>query len=72
MKTDLERTPRVEGTKSLRWTRRHVLDIDDWRRDEIESVLETTSAMVEILQRPVRKAPPLRNRTDRHAETSTN
>ena len=63
MKTDLERTPRVEGTKSLRWTRRHVLDIDDWRRDEIESVLETTSAMVEILQRPVRKAPPLRGKT---------
>src|SRR4051812_15608614 len=46
-----------------RWTRRHVLDTDDWRRDEIEAVLETAGAMVEILQRPVRKAPPLRGKT---------
>jgi aspartate carbamoyltransferase catalytic subunit len=50
-------------TKTTRWTRRHVLDTDDWSRGEIEAVLQTTGAMVEILQRPVRKAPPLRGKT---------
>jgi aspartate carbamoyltransferase catalytic subunit len=50
-------------TKTARWTRRHVLDTDDWSRDEIEAVLQTTGAMVEILERPVRKAPPLRGKT---------
>ncbi len=54
--------PRVEA-KPARWTRRHVLDVDDWSRDEIEAVLETAGAMVEILRRPVRKAPPLRGKT---------
>src|SRR5919198_2138796 len=47
----------------MKWARRHVLDIDDWSRDEIEAVLETTGAMVEILKRPVRKAPALRGKT---------
>jgi len=48
---------------SARWTRRHVLDTDDWARDEIETVLDQTAAMAEILTRPIRKAPPLRGRT---------
>ena len=47
----------------MRWTRRHVLDTDDWTRDEIEGVLETTGAMIEVLSRPIRRAPPLRGRT---------
>ncbi len=47
----------------MRWVRRHVLDTDDWSREEIEAVLETTGAMVEVLSRPVRRAPPLRGRT---------
>jgi len=55
-------TVRTE-TKTARWTRRHVLDTDDWSRGEIEAVLQTTGAMVEILERPVRKAPPLRGKT---------
>ena len=50
-------------TKTARWTRRHVLDTDDWSVAEIEAVLQTTGAMVEILERPVRKAPPLRGKT---------
>jgi aspartate carbamoyltransferase catalytic subunit len=53
----------VQHAKAARWTRRHVLDTDDWSRAEIEAVLETTGAMVEILKRPVRKAPPLRGKT---------
>src|SRR5256714_11799654 len=47
----------------MKWSRRHVLDTDDWSREEIEAVLETTGAMVEVLKRPVRKAPPLRGKT---------
>ena len=47
----------------MKWSRRHVLETNDWSRDEIEAVLETTGAMVEILSRPVRKAPPLRGKT---------
>jgi len=41
----------------MKWTRRHVLDTDDWSRDEIETVLDQTRAMTEILQRPIRRAP---------------
>ncbi len=48
---------------SMVWHRRHVLETDDWSRDEIETVLGTTDAMVEILSRPIRRAPPLRGRT---------
>src|SRR6267143_1335617 len=47
----------------MKWTRRHVLDTDDWSRDEIETVLDQTRAMTEILRRPIRRAPPLRGRT---------
>ncbi|HKW77521.1 MAG TPA: aspartate carbamoyltransferase catalytic subunit [Candidatus Limnocylindria bacterium] len=47
----------------FRWTRRDVLDTDDWSRAEIEAVLETTGAMIEILHRPIRRAPPLRGKT---------
>lgn len=49
--------------RTARWTRRHVLDTDDWSRGEIEAVLETTGAMNEVLSRPIRKAPPLRGKT---------
>jgi len=47
----------------VKWVRRHILDTNDWSRDEIETVLDQTRAMVEILQRPIRRAPPLRGRT---------
>ena len=47
----------------MKWSRRHVLDTDDWSRAEIELVLETTGAMREVLSRPIRRAPPLRGRT---------
>jgi len=47
----------------MTWRRRHVLATDDWSRDEIEQVLETTERMREVLSRPIRRAPPLRGRT---------
>jgi aspartate carbamoyltransferase catalytic subunit len=49
--------------RRTQWTRRHVLETDDWSRAEIETVLDQTGAMLEILSRPIRRAPPLRGRT---------
>ncbi len=43
--------------------RRHVLDLDDFRRDEIAEILETTSGMKEILGRQIKQVPTLRGRT---------
>ena len=31
---------------TAKWTRRHVLDTDDWSREEIEIVLGQTDAML--------------------------
>jgi aspartate carbamoyltransferase catalytic subunit len=45
------------------WRHRHVLDLDDFRADEIELVLETTTAMKEVLSRDVPRAPALRGTT---------
>ncbi len=45
------------------WRRRHVLDLDDFSVDEIELVLETTTAMKEVLARDVPRAPALRGTT---------
>jgi aspartate carbamoyltransferase catalytic subunit len=46
----------------LIWSRHHVLDLDDFSRAEIEAVLETASAMKEVLTRPVPKVPTLRGK----------
>jgi aspartate carbamoyltransferase catalytic subunit len=46
------------------WTgRRHVLDLDDFSRDEIEEVLVTSDRMKDVLARPIRRVPSLRGRT---------
>ena len=42
------------------WSRRNVLDLEDFSRDEIETVMETTDAMQEILGREIRRVPTLR------------
>jgi aspartate carbamoyltransferase catalytic subunit len=54
---DLE-TPAVKA-----WKHRHVLDLDDFDVDEIELVLETATAMKEVLARDVPRAPALRGTT---------
>jgi len=46
----------------LTWSHHHVLDLDDFSREEIEAVLETASAMKEVLTRMVPKVPTLRGR----------
>jgi aspartate carbamoyltransferase catalytic subunit len=43
--------------------RQHVLDLDDFKRDEILEILETTAGMKEILGRQIKQVPTLRGRT---------
>lgn len=45
------------------WHHRHILDLDDFTREEIELVLEISDAMAEILTREVKKVPTLRGKT---------
>jgi aspartate carbamoyltransferase catalytic subunit len=56
-------TPTLEPAGPAPWTRRHLLDLDDFNRDEIETVLNTTDAMKEVLGRDVPRVPALRGRT---------
>jgi len=65
--------PRESGAKGGRsdglppaapsWRRRHVLDLDDFSRAEIETVMETTDAMREVLSRQISRVPALRGVT---------
>ncbi|MHB1415143.1 MAG: aspartate carbamoyltransferase catalytic subunit [Chloroflexota bacterium] len=43
--------------------RKHVLDLDDFTREEIELTLETANAMKEVLSRPIKRVPALRGKT---------
>jgi aspartate carbamoyltransferase catalytic subunit len=45
------------------WERQHILDLDDFTTDEIDTVLNTTKAMKEVLERDVKKVPILRGKT---------
>lgn len=45
------------------WRHHHVLDIEDFTVPEIELVMRTTTAMKEVLSRPVKKVPALRGKT---------
>jgi aspartate carbamoyltransferase catalytic subunit len=45
------------------WQHRHILDLDDFTKEEIELVLETADAMAEVLTREVKKVPTLRGKT---------
>jgi len=49
--------------KSTAWRHLHVLDVDDFKRDEFELVFQTADAMSEILSRPIKKVPALRGQT---------
>jgi aspartate carbamoyltransferase catalytic subunit len=43
--------------------RKHVLDLDDFSREEIEQVLDTAKGMKEVLSRPIKRVPALRGKT---------
>lgn len=45
---------------SLDTRRKHVLDLDDFTRDEIAEIFETTASMKEILGRSIKQVPALR------------
>jgi aspartate carbamoyltransferase catalytic subunit len=51
----LDRTPA--------WSRRHLLDVDDFTPTEIETVMTTADAMKEVLGRDVPRVPALRGKT---------
>ena len=42
---------------------RHILDLDDFTREEIDLVLQNTDVMREVLQRDIKKVPTLRGKT---------
>lgn len=53
--------PAIEAP--IQWTRRHLLDLDDFAAGEIETVMETANAMKEVLSREVPRVPALRGKT---------
>ena len=53
-------TPPIETSQTQR---RHVLDLDDFARDEIAEILETTASMKEVLGRSIKQVPALRGKT---------
>ena len=54
--------PREELARGA-WLRRHLLDLDDFSRAELELVLGTADAMKEVLARDVPRVPALRGAT---------
>ncbi len=45
------------------WRHRHILNVDDFSKEEIELVMETAGVMKEILARPIPRIPTLRGTT---------
>jgi len=45
------------------WRHHHVLDVDDFTSEEIETIFNTTRAMKEVLSRPIKRVPTLRGKT---------
>jgi aspartate carbamoyltransferase catalytic subunit len=58
----LQIKPEVSQTASI-WKHHHILDVDDFSREEIELVFQTTQAMKEVLSRPIKRVPTLRGKT---------
>ena len=57
----LQIKPKVPETTI--WRHHHILDVDDFSREEIELVFHTTRAMKEVLSRPIKRVPTLRGKT---------
>ena len=52
-----------DGSASVQPPRRHILDLDDFSRAEIELVLQNADAMREVLRRDIKKVPTLRGKS---------
>jgi len=65
MSTRYQAQPRelAEPAGTPVWQHHHILDIDDFTPAEIKLVFETTTAMKEVLSRPIKKVPTLRGST---------
>jgi len=57
----LQIKPKVPETTI--WRHHHILDVDDFTREEIELVFHSTKAMKEVLSRPIKRVPALRGKT---------
>ncbi|MBM3943930.1 MAG: aspartate carbamoyltransferase catalytic subunit [SAR202 cluster bacterium] len=57
------RKPEPYAGAAVALPRKHVLDLDDFTLDEIETTLQNTDAMREVLGREIRKVPTLRGKT---------
>jgi len=53
----------AKASQSHLANRRHVLDLDDFSREEIAEVLQNADVMKEVLNRDIRKVPTLRGKT---------
>ena len=53
----------MAGGASTRAARRHILDLDDFSKADIEAVLQNADAMREVLRRDIKKVPTLRGKS---------
>jgi aspartate carbamoyltransferase catalytic subunit len=53
----------VRVPQGFTWTRKDVLDLDDFSRDEIDHVMRTTDAMKDVMAREIKRVPALRGVT---------
>ena len=61
--TRLEAPRATDGARPAPRPRRHILDLDDYTRSEIEDVLDSAEAMSEVLDRDIKKVPTLRGKS---------
>ena len=57
-------TPAIDGVdlQAGQSARKHVLDLDDYTREELAAVMESTRSMTEVLRRDIKKVPALRGK----------
>lgn len=56
-------TAAQKAEPTARWTKHHLLDLQDVGKEEIEAVLETAGSFKEVSARDVKKVPALRGKT---------
>ena len=56
-------TETIPEVSAAAWRHNHVLDLDDFTREEIELIFAITDGMKEILGREIKRAPTLRGKT---------
>ena len=53
---------RAKEKENLRWTRRHLLGLEELSADELRVVLDTADSFKEVSTRSIKKVPALRGR----------